>query len=282
MSSLKVISFLVSFKYFFVSLFTGSPGIVSENSSWKLDSIGKFTPILYESSGLLVEDSLLYTHRDSGFETLLFICNLEGKIIDTLSFNGLKTQDWEDITRDDNNDLYLGDLGNNQNSRQDLTIYKVDYLGNSESIAVSYANQKMFPPSRKKWKNFDSEGLVYFQDSLLLFSKNRGIKWVKVYKVPAKKGNYSLLPTDSIYLHHPVTGAAISPDKRELALLAYGKIYFFPIEGKIILYNKGYSKKFIRSGQAEGIAWVDEKTIVISNERGILYYLSKSDKNTPD
>jgi sugar lactone lactonase YvrE len=34
--------------------------------------------------------------------------------------------DWEDITKDKDGNLYVGDFGNNDNERKDLCIYKID------------------------------------------------------------------------------------------------------------------------------------------------------------
>jgi hypothetical protein len=33
--------------------------------------------------------------------------------------------DWEEITKDKEGNLYIGDFGNNENKREDLCIYKI-------------------------------------------------------------------------------------------------------------------------------------------------------------
>ncbi|MEL7339830.1 MAG: hypothetical protein AAGM67_05030, partial [Bacteroidota bacterium] len=70
-----------------------------------------------------------------------------------------------------------------------------------------------------------------YQDSLYIFSKNRGNYFTKLYVVPARPGSYTATLKDSLDLgDRIVTAAAIRPDGKEVALLSYdfrGKIWPF-------------------------------------------------------
>ena len=73
-----------------------------------------------------------------------------------------------------------------------------------------------------------------------------------------------------------VTGASLRTDKKAFVLLSYGKIYFFNIvdDGKIFA-EPALCKRFNRAGQTEGITYLNESDLLISNEAGNLFLLSK-------
>lgn len=134
-------------------------------------------------------------------------------------------RDWEDLALAPDGSLYIGDFGNNRNDRRDLCIFR--YHPNAEaldSIRFSYPDQRELPPARLEDWNFNCEAMVFWRDSLHLFSKaifaNECL--VKHYVVPAQPGTYVAELRDSLRLHRRVvTGAALSPDGRTLALTSY-------------------------------------------------------------
>ena len=141
-----------------------------------------------------------------------------------------------------------------------------------DSIVFHFAEQRSFPPRRRE-RNFDCEAFFYFNDTLFLFTKNRGINWVRLYKIPAKPGNYTVASQDSIYLKSMITSADISEDKKWVALLSYGKIYFIKLlQHKEILKNPVYCQPF-RHGQTESILFLKSGDLLVSNEAGKIWRL---------
>ena len=51
--------------------------------------------------------------------------NALGRLIAEFPVEGATNEDWEDITIDDAGNLYIGDIGNNKNERDDLRVYRV-------------------------------------------------------------------------------------------------------------------------------------------------------------
>jgi len=86
-----------------------------------------------EASGLAASrknPSVLYVHNDSGDSPRVFAMNSMGGYLATYAFGGAKATDWEDIAvgpgpTAGESYLYVGDIGDNGESRDDVRIYRV-------------------------------------------------------------------------------------------------------------------------------------------------------------
>ncbi|SHK38460.1 hypothetical protein [Hymenobacter psychrotolerans] len=233
-----------------------------------------------ESSGFALADKYgsLWTHGDGGSAAALFKVTPEGDLLQTLNLNPLVNIDWEDLARDPEGRIYIGDFGNNQNKRRNLCIYRLSGsdLRQVDTIRFSYPDQRRFPP-RKTARNFDCEAFFYRQDSLYLFTKNRGnSKYVKMYALPARPGRHVATLLDSIRVNTWVTSADISPDGLTVALLGYGHIYLVERQPGRRLFDGSKSCLPIAStGQAEALAFINNTDFVFSNEKGRIYLAKK-------
>lgn len=238
----------------------------------QISKIGQMPSVINEGSGIIPTGNGLsfYTHNDGGSLPEVFEINEQGNLLATKKIPDANNTDWEDITIDNKNNLYIGDFGNNANTRKDLNIIKYSSTGSSEKIEFELADQKTFPP-KKSERNFDIEAFFWASDSLYLFSKNRGQKNTNLYKIPAQKGQYKLLPSASILLKANITGASISPNKSQFALLSYGKIFIFGIENQSISFQKPLFCFKAALKQAEGITYLSENELLITNEQGEIF-----------
>ena len=95
--------------------------------------IGEITdPALSEISGLTPSRTgkgLWWVHNDSGDQPRLYVINAKGKLLARFTVPGARHRDWEDMAggpgRDGKPALYIGDIGDNARSRDDLTLYRV-------------------------------------------------------------------------------------------------------------------------------------------------------------
>lgn len=235
--------------------------------------------ILIESSGLTLADDHgdLWTHGDGGTAASLYKVTPQGDLLQTLKLP-LVNIDWEDLTRDDEGRLYIGDFGNNQNKRRNLAIYRLSGLNLSQidTIRFRYPDQKDFPP-RKDDRNFDCEAFYYRQDSLYLFTKNRGKgDWVKLYGLPARPGYHVATLLDSIEINTWITGADLSPDSRTVALLGYGHVYLIERQpGRRLFDGRKSCLPIPKAGQTEAISFIDNQNFVFSNEKGRIYQATR-------
>lgn len=268
------------------------------SKSQQLIKISTLPPKLHETSGLeYSSDGTIWTIVDSNHATL-FGLDSTGKMIKAIHLNNLN-KGWEDISKDDQGNFYIGDFGNNDNSRRNLKIYKIpnpskiqENIITAEIIEFSYSDQVSFPPKQNQL-NFDMDAMVWFNDSLFLFSKNRTKPYTgysKVYRLPDAPGVYVAQLIDSVYLGPGsmletwVTGAALSPDKNTLALLTHDKIWLFHcFNGSKFFVGQKETLHLNHYSQKEGIVFRNNQIIYLSDEKtanilGGNLYLFKLDR----
>ncbi|MDX6183360.1 hypothetical protein SGQ44_12810 [Flavobacterium sp. Fl-77] len=239
---------------------------------------------LKEVSGITYfpETNLIYTLEDSGNANEIYAINAEGKLDKKIAITNATNVDWEDITKDKDENIYIGDFGNNDNERQDLCIYKVNKNQlNSENataeykVLFSYPEQKEFPPNKKELF-FDVEGFFEYQNYFYLFTKNRSKIFdgtAFIYKIPNAAGTQKAVKigefkTCNNYNHCVLTSATISPDGKKVALLSHDKIVLFEnFPGD--LFHKGTQKEIQLNhfSQKEAIVFKDNFTLLIADEK---------------
>ncbi|RYZ83321.1 MAG: hypothetical protein EOP04_20195, partial [Proteobacteria bacterium] len=96
---------------------------------------------LKEASAIEIapNSSLSWVIEDSGNKNIVYGLNLEGKIAHEITVSNAKNIDWEDLTSDENGNLYVGDFGNNDNTRKDLCIYKIEASSLKNDTAITLA-----------------------------------------------------------------------------------------------------------------------------------------------
>jgi hypothetical protein len=298
----KTVAFLLFFRALFLScgpeVKTG--GFERGRKHYDIGAIGRLDKSVRESSGLALADRQwagwrpvrksgwnstdtisLLTHGDSGNGPKLYEVSPTGQVLDEQVVKKATNVDWEDLARDDEGNLYLGDFGNNANARRNLAIYKVrlDDQGQPsqvDTIRFYYPDQRQFPPPGEDNLNFDCEAMFWYQDRLHLFSKNLSQtqqRVVKHYVLPDHKGYHeAVLDEKTIVLPEPITAADVSLDGKRFALLSYGKIYVFDMsQSGNIFDHPRYVIKFPRAGQAESLVFINSVDFIFGNETGRLF-----------
>ncbi|WP_400193630.1 hypothetical protein [Hymenobacter sp. B81] len=238
-----------------------------------------------ESSGLAQANAEgdLWTHGDGGNTNNLYLVTPQGDLLRTLPVRGASNVDWEDLALDrQRGHLYIGDFGNNANKRRDLRIFRLSgpQFTRVDTITFRYPDQRKFPPKKPR-RNFDCEAFFFRDDSLYLFTKNRGKgNWVKEYHLPARPGQHVARLADSIRINTWITSADISPDGRTVALLGYGHVYLIaPQPGRRLFDGAKSCLPVAVSGQAEALTFVNDTDFVFSNEKGRLYRATRKPAN---
>lgn len=233
--------------------------------------------VINESSGIIERDGYLWTHNDSGNEPAIYVLKKNGELLKTILFEDHENIDWEDITQDEEH-VYIADVGNNFGTRKNLTILKIPFEGFSaqkvEKIKVSYPDQTNFMYDVAT--PYDSEGLISIEETLVLFSKNRKTKTTELYTVPKTAGEHTLNKIGSLPVGSLITAADYTSDSKLLALTGYtksGKHYLYtlqPFELKSNI-NVGFNIKMhilpLKGAQVEAISIIDEKNFWISTEK---------------
>jgi hypothetical protein len=244
----------------------------------KAEKITDLPDALQEISGMtFLNDTVLVAHNDSGNEPILFFLNLKGRIIHQLWVRNAKNRDWEDITSDGKGHLYIADIGNNNNAKKKLQIYRISTWNilqktevNAEEIEFNYPEQVF--PTPESDLHYDAEALAYYKDSLYVFTKCRaepfdGITYM--YSLPVKPGKYVAkrravfsLGTGG-FLKDAITAAEICGDK--CYLLTYNRLIIYQFKnGQLSYLKKIYLKPYT---QKEALTTRDNKILYISDEK---------------
>ncbi|MGO4821359.1 MULTISPECIES: hypothetical protein [unclassified Flavobacterium] len=268
------------FSIILVSLVT----LACQQDSGALTNIYSLPKKLKEVSGISYanETNLLWTLEDSGNANKIYGLTPDGKIKYEVKISGATNEDWEDITKDQQGNLYIGDFGNNNNDRKDLCIYKI----NKESlfsedatpaykVSFSYPEQQSFPP-KKKEMFYDVEGFFEFKNNFYLFTKNRSKGFdgtTFLYKIPNKQGTHKAeklaeFKTCDNFTTCAITSAAISPDETKVVLLCHDKIWLFDnfkndsfLSGNVKELDLGHNS------QKEAVCFKDNSSLFIADEK---------------
>jgi hypothetical protein len=235
---------------------------------------------LIENSGLAYYgNGILYFINDGGNPVSIYHYDTATQQLTERPVGNASNQDWEDLAQDGDGNLYIGDFGNNNNSRQNLRIYKLpnpeenaDTL-QPDTISFSYENQTAFPPTSDNL-NFDCEAMVWYNDSLYLFSKNRTnpfTGWTYLYVLPAEPGNYTAMLRDSLKVEGTtkeqgwITGADIKTEN--------GKAYVCLLGSGSVLRAGGFLEKPLDdlTWKRDQIAFSQKEAIVFGDARNEMF-----------
>jgi len=251
----------------------------------------KLAPELNEISGLaLLNDTVLIAINDSGNTPDIFFLSLDGSIIKKTRVSSAENTDWEDITMDNQGNLYIADVGNNANNRKDLHFLKVDALKAFENeviiadeISFSYEDQNEFPPLKSNL-NFNCEAVFWDADSLYLLTKNESKEpkekneWNRnpsLYVMPTSPGSYVAHKTDwkskelfnanESGISDLITSSVVRDNK--WYILTYRHLFVSAWSKQSAERQVLYHKKFSKLKQREALTVDRNATIYIGAEK---------------
>lgn len=254
----------------------------SKNQTTPLQTVAELPKELKEISGIAYANNLIYSIEDSGNENQVIVLDTSGTIAKKITINNTENIDWEDLTFDTKGNLYIGDFGNNDNTRKDLAIYKIDksnLQGANANVAYTisfdYPEQTEFPPKKKELL-FDVEAFLEYHDYFYLFTKNRSKDFdgrSYVYKIPNRAGHHKAqliktITTCPDYHHCVITSAAISPDGSQFVLLSHSKIWLFENYAPDNIANGTMTELDLNHySQKEAVSFKNKDTLFIADER---------------
>jgi len=227
-----------------------------------------------ETSGLEIVDGQFITHNDSGGDPKLYYLDKKGRIVYERTLKGVKNNDWEDITKDDQF-IYVANMGNNFDTRKNLSIVKtpIDPLSNeAELIEFNYPEQVKFTTAYSQ-SQYDAEALISIDDYLIILTKNKLKKITEIYALPKIAGKYEAKKIGSLNTQSIITGGDYDPETKLLALtgtLIFNEYYILKIEDFDLESKKDYKIDMyeipIGKTQVEAIKIIDSNTFWITSE----------------
>lgn len=232
--------------------------------------------ILEETSGLAIRNDTLWTLNDSGNEATLYAISSTGALVDSRETTRTNI-DWEDMATANGN-LIVADMGNNFGTRKNLYLLEID-LNNGgattlDSIPFHYPEQENF--GYQQATPFDAEGVIFIEDQLVVFTKNRSTQTTEIYTV--SKTSEAAKKIGSLRVGSLITGADYHQESNTLALTGYGKNkiqYLYVINNFTLSTISSASINqydlHLNEAQVEAVAILDPKTFWITSEETTKY-----------
>jgi len=227
-----------------------------------------------ETSGLEIIDGQFITHNDSGGDPKLYYLDKKGKIVFERTLEGVKNNDWEDITKDDQF-IYVANMGNNFDTRKNLSIVKTPIdpsYSETELIEFNYPEQVKFTTAYSQ-SQYDAEALITIDDYLIILTKNKLKKITEIYALPKIAGKYEAKKIGNLNTQSIITGGDYDPETKLLALtgtLIFNEYYILKIEDFDLESKKDYKIDMyeipIGKTQVEAIKIIDSNTFWITSE----------------
>lgn len=196
------------------------------------------TDDIKESSGLSASEcqDVLWTHNDSGNDALIYAMSTEGGHLGTWRVDGAQNVDWESVATHRDADgkcsLLLGDIGDNDEVRSEVEIYRVPEPTASADTASSNSAAPLSTQPAQTMKftypngSNDAETLLahpWTGDIYIVTKKKSGP--AGVFRIAPVFGGGSVIASEKVAdVSIPstpeghVTGGSISPDGRRVML----------------------------------------------------------------
>jgi hypothetical protein len=226
-----------------------------------------------EASGVALSrrtPGILWSHNDSG-EPVLFAFDTSGKPRGRVQVTGATVDDWEDLAVGpcaQGSCLFIGDIGDNNRSRRQITIYRVpEPRPEDKATAPAEALHATYPDGPH-----DAEALfVTPAGQFFLISKDdaQSTALYRLGQTPAGRVG-KLERVTKMPLDH-VTGAGASPNGNLVAVRTNHELFFYRMQDLIGGGNaqpRRFDLKALREPQGEGVAVGADGLIYLAGEGG--------------
>lgn len=215
---------------------------------------------------ILPNSKLIWTIEDAGNDNHLYGLNEDGSIKQDITITNASNIDWEDITSDEQGNLYIGDFGNNNEKRKLFRILKINTKDLNKAEVKAEIIEFTLP---KKQDSKDFEAFFLFKNSFYILSKET--KKFIVLKVPNQLGRHEAIIKSDFNLdgkNNKITSADISEDGKIVVLLNHDKLWKLS-DFKDDDFFSGSIKElsFDHESQKEGAAFKTNSKIIITDER---------------
>lgn len=219
-------------RYFFMFLLfiMGGNCVYSQKNKMSIKEAVSLSEDLDEISGAIYWNGFIWAINDGGNGSYLFALDtLTFKIEKRILIENAVNIDWESIAQNET-DILIGDIGNNNGSREYLQIYKIskeqltlkmhkkEPKVSARIISCQYIN-KPAGKLQKRTHNYDAEALFTIDDKIFIVSKNWEGGPARVYTIDSTIGLHSLSVYTDINTDFLVTGADYIQD--EIYLCGY-------------------------------------------------------------
>lgn len=235
-----------------------------------------------EGSGVVMSrqyPGVFWTHNDHGHAPIIYAISREGKSIAEFRLPlEDKDSDWEDIATDDQGHLYIADVGNNEYTRGQVQVIRIDEPDPTKG--KDRKRRSLKTADIQTWRltyperPFDAESLVIHQGYGYIISKVHRNRRATMYrfslaeqKEPAVLEKFIDLP-----IYTPVTAASLTRDGKYLAVLSWGTLHVFKVDGKLARVADVQAVRIpLEQLQFEGCTFTDDGILITAESREVYF-----------
>lgn len=201
------------------ALLTDRAPEVEEVLTWK-------DPAIEESSGLVATDDHLLTVNDSGNGPVLFVVDREsGETVGRTTYTDDEVQDVEALSPGLDGSVWIGDIGDNTASRDQVSVYAVPSVAEGERTLDARRFDLVYRGGPR-----DAEALLVHPVTGRLYVVSKGILGGRVYEAPARlRAHRPNLLTPVGRSPAWVTDGAFLPDGGHAILRTYASAVLFEV-----------------------------------------------------
>lgn len=239
------------------------------------------TDELNEASGIAdskKQPGFLWSHEDAGSPDELYLLNRQGKMVSKIKVP-FYNYDWEDLAigpgpQPQETYLYIGDVGDNSNTRDVKNIYRFPEPSNiSSSIGVFDRIQFRYPDG-----TFDAETILLDPLTRDLYIVTKWLPKARLYRLAYPQSTTQVITAEKVgemTVGSDLTGGSISMIGTEIIVRGYSAIYYWkrkPEEnvGEVLLKTPTKNLPYQFEPQGEAVCFdKDNKGYFTISERNI-------------
>jgi hypothetical protein len=249
-------------------------------------------PRMAETSGAAVSHrnpGIIWTIEDSGNPPDLIATDTLGRYRAAITLDGATNTDWEEVALGpchQTSCVYIADTGDNREIRPEVQLYRLEEPTLDPSAeGTAHRRTATFEMLRFRYPDgpHDVEAMAVRADGdVLLVTKGRS-RGVLEFRIPASAwqgpGVHTAERIDSLPITASagsgqlITAMALSPDGQRAMVRSYRQIFPFAVRANGTLRPLGKPTSCDILGlepQGEGIAFLDDRQLVLTSERGLM------------
>lgn len=166
----------------------------------------------------------LWVHEDGGNPAQLYLLSHDGASVKTVFLQGVANRDWEDMVLS-GNDLYIADIGDNEEKNERNTIYKfpeptaaADTVNSYESIDFKYPDGA-----------HDAEAFLVDHQSKDIFIITKRENSSRIYKIsdPFNRTGINTAELVGTLPYKGVVSAALSANGKGIIIKTYSSLFYY-------------------------------------------------------
>jgi hypothetical protein len=180
----------------------------------------------------------LWANQDSGNPPFLYLIREDGTVADSLEIAGASNRDWEDLVCgngpvDGRSYLYVGEIGDNNASYQNYSIFRFEEPGAGEQAVTNYEELRFVYDDGAR----DAEAFVVDNTTKDIYIITKREEKSRVYRIAYPQSASELNQANFLYElnYGGVVSAASSADGKEVLVKTYTQVFHYTKEPSVTI-----------------------------------------------